>query len=94
MGPTSSYVASKTGAGALVAATAAGEESAGPPFRSQADRRQWLLQEKRRWLIEMRLGGLGSDSQQVASAPKLPPIPPAGHQLSNGMDLNALVTPR
>lgn len=32
------------------------DESVGPPFRSAIERRQWLLQEKKRWLVEMRLG--------------------------------------
>ena len=84
-GTTSSFAAGKSGAGHVVVAS--GEELMGPPFRSQADRRQWLLQEKRRWLVEMRLSG-SADAET-----RLPPIPP-GQQLSNGMDVNAIVSPR
>lgn len=84
-GTTNSYTAGKSGAGHVVVAS--GEELVGPPFRSQADRRQWLLQEKRRWLVEMRL------SASADADTKLPPIPP-GQQLSNGMDLNSMVSPR
>ena len=84
MGGTASYAASKSGAGRVVVA-GGGEDEQGPPFRSQADRRQWLLQEKRRWLVEMRLNGTESDA-------KLPPI--GMQQLSDGTDLNALVSPR
>ena len=87
-GATASYTSNKMGAGTVVVA---GDEAAGPPFRSQADRRQWLLQEKRRWLVEMRLGG--AEGITPPSPSKLPPIPPGG-QLSNGMDLNTLVSPR
>ena len=35
------------------------EEPNGPPFRSERERRAWLLQEKRRWILEMRSGALG-----------------------------------
>lgn len=68
-----------------VAATARASamEMSGPPFRSQNDRRQWLLQEKRRWLIEMRLGGQQAGYPQ----PKLPP-------LASGMDISTVATPR
>ena len=49
----------------------------GPPFRSHVDRKQWLLQEKRRWLVEMRLGRR-ADATDVETdyppAEKLPPI--------------------
>ena len=67
-----------------------------PPFRSQSDRRQWLLQEKRRWLVEMRLGG-GSDQSQGIQPPtpsRLPPIPQGSMALSNGANLATLATPR
>ena len=66
-----------------------GALSAGPPFRSQAERRQWLLNEKRRWLVEMRLGNVAVDQPA-----KLPPISPGGGFLSNGMQVDALVSPR
>lgn len=32
------------------------EDNIGPPFRNPMERRQWLLQEKKRWLIDMRMG--------------------------------------
>lgn len=32
------------------------DDMGGPPFKTQSERRQWLLQEKRRWLVEMRHG--------------------------------------
>ncbi|KOO26002.1 hypothetical protein Ctob_003310 [Chrysochromulina tobinii] len=44
-----------------------------PPFRSQADRRQWLLSEKRRWLVEMRLGNTPAEPVALP-VEKLPPI--------------------
>ena len=62
----------------------------GPPFRSQSDRRQWLLNEKRRWLIEMRLGNVEPD----VPPSKLPPLSRVGATLSNGMSVAALVSPR
>ena len=66
---------------------------AAPPHRSQSDRREWLLQEKRRWLVEMRLGGPGNAAEtptsiQAPTPSKLPPI------MSNGTDLATLATPR
>jgi len=61
-----------------------------PPFKSQSDRRQWLLSEKRRWLVEMRLGN--TPAEPVA---KLPPIAsPSPATLSSGMNVDTLVTPR
>ena len=39
----------------------------GPPFKSQKDRRDWLLQEKRRWIVEMRMAG-----QADATVPTAP----------------------
>jgi len=62
----------------------------GPPFRSQSDRRQWLINEKRRWLIEMRLGNVEPDVPPA----KLPPLSQAGATLSNGMSVAAFVSPR
>jgi len=75
-----------------------GGDGVGPPFRSQSVRRQWLLQEKRRWLVEMRLGGPGAPdggAAQTAVPGKLPPIPAAGGAtLSTGVDVATLATPR
>ena len=81
--------------GAVTAELWSGE--VGPPFRSQSDRRQWLLQEKRRWLVEMRLGNI--QPEPAAAVSRLPPISPAaggggGATLSNGMNVDALATPR
>ena len=48
------------------------------PFKSQGDRRQWLLQEKRKWMVEMRLGdggGAPPGSAQAPNSARLPPIP-------------------
>jgi hypothetical protein len=94
---TSSYHAA-TASGRIGGNVGAGEggECAGPPFRSQAERRQWLLQEKRRWLVEMRLGAAeqATGAIQAPTPSKLPPIGPGGAMLSNGMDVAALVTPR
>ena len=74
---------------------AADTAEVGPPFRSQSERRQWLLQEKRRWLVEMRLGNAPPEPAAATVEPtKLPPISPAGTTLSSGMRVDALVTPR
>lgn len=83
------------------AAPEGADAGAGPPFRSQSERRQWLLQEKRRWLVEMRLGknmtdGLGGPALQGGSSPAtLPPLSGrGGGVLSNGMAMDTLATPR
>jgi len=68
-------------------------EVAGPPFRSDSERRQWLLQEKRRWIVEMRLG----HSLQDPAAPDIQmptKLPPVASRLSNGMQLDTIATPR
>jgi len=70
-----------------------GNAAQAPPFQSQSDRRQYLLQEKRKWLVEMRLGG-GGDGGEIPTPSKLPPIPSGGAALSNGTDLATLATPR
>jgi len=64
------------------------EDAGGPPFRSQGERRQWLLQEKRRWLVEMRLGKAGDAYSGATSSPRLPPL------LSNGAQVDTIATPR
>ena len=68
----------KGGKGSSKAASEAGD-AAQAPFKSQGDRRQWLLQEKRKWLVEMRLGDGGGAPPGSGQAPptpsKLPPIP-------------------
>ena len=87
----------KKGGGPGSHAASESGEVAAPPFRSQSDRRQWLLQEKRRWLGEMRLGGGGNPAEASIPAPtpsKLPPIPAGGAALSNGIDLATIATPR
>ena len=87
----------KKGGGPGSHAASESGEVAAPPFRSQSDRRQWLLQEKRRWLVEMRLGGGGNPAEASIPAPtpsKLPPIPAGGAALSNGIDLATIATPR
>ena len=73
-GVTSSFAAGTVG---KVAGGGGGDGVVGPPFQSQADRRQWLLQEKRRWLVEMRLGGGGGDGTNAPSntPARLPSIP-------------------
>jgi len=66
-----------------------------PPFRSQADRRQWLLSEKRRWLVEMRLGNTPAEPVALP-VEKLPPISRSTLEavLVGGMRVDTLVTPR
>ena len=66
-----------------------------PPFRSQADRRQWLLSEKRRWLVEMRLGNTPAEPVALP-VEKLPPIGRSTLEavLVGGMRVDTLVTPR
>ena len=76
------------GGGAAVAESHSGPIEPGPPFRSQSDRRQWLLSEKKKWLVQMRLGGQEMAAAQAGAQSKLPPI------LSNGMDVNTVATPR
>ena len=73
--------------GAVTAELWSGE--VGPPFRSQSERRQWLLQEKRRWLVEMRLGKTADAISGIASSPKLPPL-----ALSGGANVDTVATPR
>ena len=65
------------------------DDGGGPPFRSQMERRQWLLQEKRRWLVEMRLGKTADAISGIASSPKLPPL-----ALSGGANVDTVATPR
>jgi len=69
-----------------------GADVEGPPFRSQAERRQWLLQEKRRWLVEMRLGKSAPDAVSgTVSSPRLPPL---DNKLSSGANMDTIATPR
>ena len=51
----------------------------GPPFRSQGDRKQWLLQEKRRWLVEMRLGRRADATDGETDHPPAEKLPPISH---------------
>ena len=69
-------------------------------YRRRDWRRQWLLQEKRRWIVEMRLGKTGDatlDGGAGAGAdgatPKLPQLG-ASPRLSNGLATETIATPR
>jgi hypothetical protein len=66
-----------------------------PPFRSENERRQWLLNEKRKWIVEMRLGHALPEGDEKA-VDKLPPISSHGHGhvLMSGAALDTVATPR
>ena len=80
----------------------------GPPFRTHSERRSWLLQEKRRWLVEMRLGKNVGAMAEALSSPRDSRLPPLDQELqhelqlgqhtkpmlSSGMNLDTLATPR
>ena len=82
MGATAAHTTSTALKGSYAGGALAEAEQ--PPFRSQSDRRQWLLQEKRRWLVEMRLsGGTPTDATGGGvKASRLPPLGPSGDALS------------
>merc|ERR1712054_56605 len=68
----------------------------GPPFKSESERRKWLLEEKRRWMVQMRLGKMdayGALPDVASSQPFLPPIRD-DVELHSGMSLDTLATPR
>mmetsp|Transcript_72206 Transcript_72206/g.191929 ORF Transcript_72206/g.191929 Transcript_72206/m.191929 type:complete len:679 (+) Transcript_72206:121-2157(+) len=73
---------------AKMGSAATDDDAVGPPFRSHVERRQWLLQEKRRWLVEMRLGKTADAVSGPTSSPKLPPL------LSGGANIDTIATPR
>jgi len=86
-GQTMASEASKTGK--VDTSITEADKIIGPPFLSQMERRQWLLQEKRRWLAEMRLGKPSTaEVAGVLSPPRLPPL------LSSGASLDTIATPR
>eukprot|EP00965_Chrysotila_dentata_P015829 524251-Pleurochrysis_carterae.AAC.1 len=72
-------------------ATQGADKGGGPPFKSESERRQWLLKEKQRWLVEMRLGKPPSDAEADIGS-KLPQLP--GQARVAGMSLDTIATPR
>ncbi len=81
---------------------ASGAVPVGPPWKTQSERRDWLLQEKRKWLVEMRLqgqkppggGGGGGYSGDEGSPDGL--FPPIAHPraLIGGHQIDTIATPR
>lgn len=96
-GAQATTAATLAGMTSKVAAQALDANQAGPPppFKSENERRAWLLQEKRRWIVEMRLGHAVPDVTEPA---KLPPISGSqqqvGHVLMSGAALDTVATPR
>ena len=46
----------------------------GPPFKSDKDRRAWLLHEKRQWIVAARLAKRDDATEAAADNGKLPAI--------------------
>ena len=74
----------------------------GPPWKTQSERRDWLLQEKRKWLVEMRLqgqkppgggGGGGYSGDEGSPDGRFPPIAHP-RALIGGHQIDTIATPR
>ena len=72
--PTASSLSSETIAGVESTGRNGDGEVQGPPFKSDKDRRAWLLHEKRQWIVAARLAKRDDATEAAADNGKLPAI--------------------